>query len=463
MPKKIWKFLSSMRFAVILLVVLAAACAGASLVEQGQTAAWYQDHYAPRIAGLILALHLDDAFHSWWFVLLAGFLCLNLLFCNLVHFPSVMRRMKNTPRRMPSAETATASAEGVRDAEALFAALRFPKPMRLDGGELYAEKNGTGRWGAWVCHLGILLLVAGFSLGQALGQEYTVYGVPGQSRPVGNTGLTVTIDDFRVETGESGSVEQYATDLTVTSPDGAVQSASTGVNAPARLFGWSLYQNSTGWAAQMDIFKDGEPLSSEVLCAGEYRPLLDKPEVIIYFREFYPDYAPVPGSAPVSQSQEVNNPAYLYMAYYRGEVLGMNVLLGDEPLTIDEYTVTFTNPQRYSLVQVKRDPWAVLAFLGGLVLMAGLFLAFYVQPAELWAVRDGDGWTVRGVCRKGGVLFREQFVRAAEAAGGRIAEPSEQVKPSEPPEQTTTPLEPPEQETEQTKENAGEGDSHAAS
>ena len=39
--KKIWKFFTSMQFAVILLGILAAACAASSFVTQGQTYAWY--------------------------------------------------------------------------------------------------------------------------------------------------------------------------------------------------------------------------------------------------------------------------------------------------------------------------------------------------------------------------------------------------------------------------------------
>ncbi|MBQ9347011.1 MAG: cytochrome c biogenesis protein ResB [Oscillibacter sp.] len=493
MAKKIWKFLSSMRFAVFLLVLLAAACALASLVSQGQTAAWYQDQYGPRTAGLILPLHLDDAFHSFWFVLISGFLCLNLLLCNVVHFPGATR--KEPPRRMPPASAVTAEAKGIPDLEAFLAELHMGQPVRLTegarngagtvegadrdkdedtGGDtsgdrggtaeleiLYAEKNRAGRWGPWLCHLGILLLVTGFSLGQAMGEEYTVYGVPGQARPAGDTGLTVTIDDFQVETADSGSIRQYTTDLTVTAADGASESASTGVNAPARLFGYSFYQNSTGWAAQMDILKDGEPLSSDILCVGEYRTVPDKPELIIYFNAFYPDYELIPGSGPTTRSQEVNNPAYLYMVYYMGEFLGMNVLLGDEPLTIDEYTVTFSEPQHYSLVQVNRDPFAPLVFLGGLIVTAGLFLAFYVQSAEVWAVREEDGWRARGLSQKGGALFREQFLRAAERAGGRPVQPAEGRSKG------TAKASPGTGTGENVgvklEEHTGEGDSHAAS
>ena len=75
MLKKIWKFISSMRFAIALLLVLAVACSIGSLVTQNQTYAWYAQRYSERTAGLIVALHLDDAFHSWWFIAINAFWC----------------------------------------------------------------------------------------------------------------------------------------------------------------------------------------------------------------------------------------------------------------------------------------------------------------------------------------------------------------------------------------------------
>jgi len=96
-------------------------------------------------------------------------------------------------------------------------------------------------------------------------------------------------------------------------------------------------------------------------------------------------------------------------------MLGMNALLESEELTIDEYTVTFDNARNYTLIQIKRDRFTFLALLGGLVVLAGLILAFYLQEARIWAVRDEDGaWTVHGVSRKGGVLFSDRLLEEAE-------------------------------------------------
>ncbi len=418
--KKIWKFLSSMRFAILLLLILAAACSAGSFVTQGQTYAWYAQRYSERMAARIIALHLDDAFHSWWFFLITGFLCLNLLFCNVIRFPQLAKRMKAFSSPPRNDTSAGFSAQNVDDPHGVFRWLHMNPRESIDqeGHELlYASKNKPGLWGAWVCHLGILFLIAGFSLGQITQQQASVYGIPGQTKPVGDSGLILTVDDFRVELREDDTVEQYTADLTVhDAKSGGVQSTSVSVNNPASLFGWKFYQNSTGWAELVTVIENGEFLQSEVLCAGEYLSISDKPDLVVYFNAFYPDYVLVPGTGPQTISGRINNPATLYSVYYQEQILGMNVLMGEEELTIDEYTVVFSQPQSYTLIQAKKDSFTWLAFLGGIVTMIGLFLAFYIQPARVWAVRNTSGtWTVYGSSPKGGVLFKEKFEKAVQS------------------------------------------------
>ncbi len=417
--KKVWKFISSMRFAILLLVVLAVACSVASLVTQGQSYDWYAQRYSERTAALIVALRLDDAFHSLWFIVINGFLCLNLLLCNVLRLPRLIRRTKaeGDPEAALQGE-GDIRVEGVADARAAFARLRMPEPVacKAAGGRpaLFASKHRAGLWGAWVCHLGILLLILGFGLGQLTQRQYAVYGVPGQSKSIGDTSRILTIDDFTIDQREDGSAAQYTAAITVRDAvTGEAQSAEISVNNPATLFGMKLYQNSTGWAATMNVLKDGKPLQEGVVCAGEFLPVEDKPELVVFLNAFYPDYVMTPGVGPSTASNRLNNPAYLYSVYYQGQLLGMNALMAGEELTIDEYTVTFSEPRSYTLIQIKVDHFTWLALIGGLVTMLGLLLALYTQPARVWAVQGEDGlWTVCGACRKGGALFRERFEKA---------------------------------------------------
>lgn len=423
MIKKIWTFLSSMRFAIVLLILLAAACAVSSAVTQGQTYEFYAARYGERLAGLMMALRMDDAFHSWWFLGLSGILCLNLVLCNLIRLPSLLRRAKNFGDPDKAEETIRKpDAGGTGDPRSVFTALHLPSPKEKrteDGREmLFSAGNTAGFWGAWICHLGILLLILGFALGQFTMQQYTVYALPGQTKALGETGLNVTVESFDVERAEDGSARQYTAALTVSDPAaGTRESAEARVNEPATLYGYKFFQNSYGWGADVRVKKDGEELQTEALCAGEFFPVKDKPELVIFFQAFYPDYVPGSGSAPSTASQELNNPAYLYQVYYQGQLLGMNALLPGEELTIDEYTVTFENPRNYTLLAVKRDRFTLLALLGGIITLAGLGIALYLRPRRLLAVRNGAEWSLRAESVRGGVLFRENYEKALRNAG----------------------------------------------
>ena len=422
MLKKFWKFLSSMQFAVVLLLILVAACAVGSFITQGQSYEWYAAAYSERTAAVIVALYLDDVYHSWWFFILSGFLCCNLLLCNVLRVPQLLRRTKAAVDPAQAASVAaTVAKEGVSDPQRFFRVFGMQKqvPFQSEGREaLFACKNRAGIWGAWVCHLGILLLILGFGLGQMLHQEDTVYGVPGQSREIGETGSILTIDDFRVDLREDDSVSQYTAAITVhDAASGREESGEISVNHPITLFGRKYYQNSTGWAARVRILKNDAALQDEILCTGEYLRVQDMPDLAIYFNAFYPDYVLVEGYGPTTDSGRLNNPAYLYTVYYQDQVIGMNALMEGETIKIDDYEVLFSEPQNYTVIQVKRDQFTWMALSGGLITLLGLFLAFYLQMRTLWAVRQEDGtWTVSGFCQKGGVLFREQFEEIAAGA-----------------------------------------------
>ena len=124
--RKIWKFLSSMQFAIILLVILAAACAGGSFIPQGLTLEQYTAQYSERTAGLIVGLGLDDVFHAWWFLALTILLCGNLLLCNLIRLPQLVQRTRlaGDPAHLGRP---VATLTGVEDPDALLAKLRMPK------------------------------------------------------------------------------------------------------------------------------------------------------------------------------------------------------------------------------------------------------------------------------------------------------------------------------------------------
>lgn len=431
--KKFTRFFFSMKFALILLGILIIACVAGSVIPQGEIASYYMSEYGQSGGGAILAIGLDDVFHCPWFVVLTVVLCLNLIGCNIIRFPSLLRRTRSgfTPEKYLSSELSGKRVElfRSRDPETLFSKCGFRKLVKgqtSDGRSyIYGVKNKAGIWGAWLCHLGMLIVITGFGLGQMKQVKYAVYGIPGQTKPVEDTQYELTIDDFEVTLRDDDTVEQYTASITMRdTKTGEEASGQTSVNHPCTLLGMRCYQNSTGWAATVQIWKDDELIQEDVLCAGEYVNVEDKEGLTVMFSAFYPDYIRDKDGMPMTASSRMNNPAYLYRLYYQNEILGMNVLEGKEAITVDAYTIIFKDPQSYTLIQIKRDPYTWLAAIGAVIMMAALILAFYLRTAEVYASRSDDGsWPVSGYSRKGGADFVDMLQeKHKELEGGNVSD-----------------------------------------
>lgn len=409
--KKIWKFLSSMGFAVALLVLLAAACALCSLVEQKLPQETYAARYGEGAASLIMALQVNDAYHSVWFMALSGCLCLNLVLCSVIRFPFFLRRWRRENDAAAALESAGNLGEiETENPESVFAALHMGMPEKCttaDGREvLVAGKNRIGLWGAWICHVGILMLIAGFALGQLTMKENTVWGIPGETKNLPETDLQITIDDFRTETREDGSTEQYVTDMTVTDPAGKTEKASVSVNHPVSFGGFRLYQNNTGMAAEAVVERNGKVMQRKTLLPGgnmeeSVLGLEDRPEYAFYFA----------GIRTMREEGKEDRTLFFYDLYRNGRAEQNYYFFDEGTVEVGEDRITF-RPQTFTLLVARQDRFELLALAGGLVTMLGLLLALGLQPKTLWAVREGEKWILRGSCRKGQVLMKEQLEEA---------------------------------------------------
>ena len=337
---KLFSFLRGMPFSFILLFIIIAACVAGSVIPPGGGANMYLQQYGAGLGGLILFLRLDRVFTSWWFIALAALLCLNLILCSVSRFPAVYRAWRA-------------------------------------GG-----KRSFGLWGSWLTHLGMLLLIVGFAAGQFLSREAVAYGIPGSTQPLGDTGLLLTIDSFEVSLREDDTVEQYTAALTVTDAAGESRSGTASVNHPFDAFGYSFYQDSMGWANYVAIRKNGELVKTDLICAGEYTCPDDMPSLALMFNKFYPDLVQGEDGSLYTASPHMNNPHSLYSIYYNGNLMAMNLAEPGRPITVHDYEFTLYDPVEYTLIVAKTDPTAWLVGAAAAVMLAGLFLSFYVRPWE---------------------------------------------------------------------------------
>ncbi len=85
--KSVWEYLSSIKLAIALLVYLAIAVIIGTLILQNVPEAQYLQHYSKGFYKFIKLFTLQDTYHSIWFMLLVGFLNINLLFCSFRRLP----------------------------------------------------------------------------------------------------------------------------------------------------------------------------------------------------------------------------------------------------------------------------------------------------------------------------------------------------------------------------------------
>ena len=422
--KKIWGVFHSMKCAIVLLVILTAACVAGSLIPQGEVASYYTTVYPEWAGKLILTIGLDDMFSVWWFIVMAGLLCLNLVLCSILRFPQLLRnyregytlearKKRNRPedwRWMPREETS------VRN---VFSALHFKPIAQESDGETwqYAVRNRVGIWGSWICHLGMIAVIIGFGLGQKYMLDTYVYGVPGQEKQVEEAGLCVAIDDFEVKLRDDYTVEQYQAQITVKDEkSGKEASGTTRVNAPFHAFGMDFFQNSTGWAATAKAYKGSELLDEQVLCQGELISLEEIP-LQVQMTAFYPDYYN-DGTGPTTLTPLLKNPVVIYTIYYDGNFFQMDAIGTGLPIQIDDYRFVFENPQQYTLIQIVKDPTMAYVGLGGILVIFGIILAFFCRTEELWMRENADG-SYAVFCRsvKGAELFADAVEEALRADG----------------------------------------------
>ena len=404
--RKIYKFIASMKFAIILLILVAVACMIGSLVPQGEQFDVYRDAYSERAAAFILAFRLDDVFHSLWFIALTALLCLCLLLCNISRVRSLIVETKRTADPESTMKLKpNAVAENVADPGPVFRRLHFTHPQRttVDGTNVcFACRNRIGFWGAWICHIGIVMIILGYALGQMTLFSSYVYGTPGQTKPVGGTDLSVTIDDFSIERSETGFIEQYVSTLTVTdSKTGRTQRGTSSVNHPAVLCGRKFYQTSTGVATRVTIAENGDPLDSADLCVGEELTISFIPGLSLYLNDY--------------EENHLGSPAYHVLFFYSNQHLdtGANWFSPNGVIELGSYTITLSEPIDYTQLRVKKDSFAWLVGVGAVLTTLGLFIALYLVPESVWASQNADGtWTVSGRSKKLAPMFTEQFEKA---------------------------------------------------
>lgn len=145
-------FFRSMRFGMLLLILVIVCSFAGSLIVQQREPMEYVSRYGAGAAEVILALGLDDVFSAPYFIVLMAALCINLTLCSVTRLPATRRAAASLKKQARSAPQTQALGAG--QAQTLCAYLRRKRYRceEADGKTLWL-KNLAGFYGAFLVHL----------------------------------------------------------------------------------------------------------------------------------------------------------------------------------------------------------------------------------------------------------------------------------------------------------------------
>ncbi len=359
-----WRQLTSMRTALVLLLLLALAAVPGSVVPQEgvdalRTSRWQEAH--PELTPIYDRLGLFAVYESAWFSAIYLLLMVSLVGCiiprSLVYWRAVRARPASAPRhltRMPDHASYTSSDAGedvlVRATQVLRA-----QRYRVDTGDgtVAAERGYLREAGNLVFHVSVVVVLVGFALGGLFGyrggvilvqgtgfaNQLTQYDdfVPGRVfTPEQLDPFVFTVEDFDVEWLESGPRQGMAQGFSAAvsyreAPGSDEETYDLRVNHPLTIGDTDLFLIGHGYApvvtirdGQGDVAKSGPvvflPQDQSLLSFGVVKAPDARPAQVALEGLLYPTFVNLEGQ-PVNVIGDDRNPL-LSLLVHTGD-LGM--------------------------------------------------------------------------------------------------------------------------------------------
>lgn len=278
-----WRQLTSMRTALLLLTLLAvAALPGAYFPQRNQSPERVAEYYAenPSLAATLDRWSLFDVYTSPWFAAIYLLLFVSLIGCIVPrtadHIRALRRLPPRAPRRFARFENRAAFASTLAPAAVAERAERELRGYRVrreeSGGvvTLSAERGYLRETGNIVFHLalvGLLVSVGYGSLVHYRGQVLVVQGETFANSQLDydsfNAGawfdpdsldmFRMRLDEFTAEFDELGQARDFTAEVTITEPGQEPSPETIKVNYPLRVGSASVYLMGNGFAPRVQV------------------------------------------------------------------------------------------------------------------------------------------------------------------------------------------------------------------
>ncbi|MFM2080597.1 MAG: hypothetical protein RLZZ219_1279 [Cyanobacteriota bacterium] len=419
--RRLAAWISDLRVAIGLLIVIALASALGTLVPQKESEALYHRIYdAEPWLGLfngerILALQLDHVYSSSWFLALLAWLGLALILCSWRRqWPALQAALRWIDYRTPRQLSKLTLAETVVCADAGASLQQLDQLLQARGWQLQrqddrlaARRGVSGRVGPLLVHAGLVVLMVGAAWGSLAGQRLERFLSPGNVLELldsrGRSQVAVTLEDFGIARDPAGRPEQFHSRLRLQpggedTPSGEAAIREISVNHPLRYQGMTVYQADWALAAvQVQLGRS---------------PVLELP------LQSFPQLGEQVWGIVLPTRPDGSNPVLLALSSEQGPVTAFSadaeeigsLIPGGEAVEIAGIPLRIAGVVPASGLLLKRDPGVPLVYAGFAIALAGGGLSL-IATRQLWAIAEGEQGRlhVGGLCNRNLTAFAREL------------------------------------------------------
>lgn len=464
-----WRQLTSMRTALILLMMLGLAAVPGSLIPQrttnpiavrefftnhGQLAVWY-DRFS-----------MFDVYGSPWFSAIYILLFISLIGCvlprTIEHFHAMRALPPATPKNLNRLEHFNyfeSNGDALAAAEKWFKANRFR--VRKSEESISAEKGYLRETGNLLFHLSLILILVGVSFGSLFGMKGEAIVNQGErfiNLPTSYDSLTfgkltqasdlepfdITVDNFVANYDPATNIPKDYT-LTVTTHDGDKTAKQIiKVNKPATFGSTRVYLQANGYSpivtvrnSQGDVVFQGPvaflPQDGNLRSIGAIK-VPDTTPQIGFVGSLLPTYSRTTNQGGISIFPELLDPKLLFSVWsgdlgldsgipqsvYRIDTskmknLGLGSLKVGETFKYPGGTITLEKIVPWVNLQIVEDPGKGYALAGGAVAVLGLLSSLYGRRRRIWVRQTSSRVEVAALAKNNAPGLErevEEFVKA---------------------------------------------------
>ena len=450
-----WRQLTSMRTALILLLMLGVASIPGSLFPQRtqnpiQVGQFFKD--SPELARWMDRFYLFDVYGSPWFSAIYILLFISLIGCvlprTIEHFQSARALPPSTPKnlsRMEHHSTWIADGSELEAARVWFKSKRF-RVLEKDG-SISAEKGFARETGNLFFHLALILVLLGISFSSLFGMRGEAIINIGErfvNTPTSYDTLTygrlykdgnlpafmLTTDKFDAQYNlETSAPEDYTLDISLLREGGSVvEKKVIKVNSPLTIGSTRIYLQANGYSPVVTV-RDSKgnvafqgpipflPQDSNLRSIGAIKVPDAEPQ-IGFVGSFVPTYVRDPnGGGALSAFPKALDPRLLLAAWagdlgldsgipqsvYRIDTsdmlqVGLKSLKPGEVFEYPGGSIKFEGYIQWVNLNFVADPGKNFALLGGIVAILGLLASLFTRRRRIW-IRVGTQVEVAGLAK----------------------------------------------------------------